>query len=399
MILEKKHKTQYVGPSALFNPLYVPPEVLFRKKEECSLSSILKDSMADKYSMNILYQGIQGIGKKTIVNKVLGDLFQTEDILNRYLKLNIECRNKTSEEFILSLITKLIVDLDTNLSINTLLDSKISRLWSIFKLLCKKVDKNIIFIFNNCENLTAQTQKKFLDFGKTSNISIISTFNKILRSSSLELISKYDIKRKLDYFTYNQLVAIFKQRIDLTFSHQIDTELTYIITDLILDNYVPVPGPGVSILRDLFPLLKENKAVQYHMVLNICENHFDSIKNIDDFNLLTYIEEENMLTKLFLDHLVNYFINKNYNYYISLKDLRELYFLSCEALQYEKKLEEFIQLTSKLISLGIICPSKKYDSKAQNLLLEAKYLDNCYFLTINPNKLNMILDTAFGKYN
>jgi Cdc6-like AAA superfamily ATPase len=399
MILKRKDIQEYVGPAALFDPLYIPPKILFRTKEQNSLLSILNDSFSDQYSINILYQGIEGIGKKTIVNKVLKDLFQKKNNTNNYFKINIDCKDKTPEELIFSLITTLILDLDTNVCIDNLINSEISRLWSIFKLICKKIDKSILLIFNNSEYLEPKAQMKFLTFGKESNVTIISTFNKVLRSSALDLISNYDIKRRLNYFTYKQLLAIFQQRALLTFPHQIDKELIYFMTDLILDNYVPVPGPGINILRDLYPTLQKNDSIQYNRMLEICENHFDSIKNVDEFNLLNYIEEENILTKLFLDNLSNYFINKNYTYYISLKDLRELYFISCESLEYDKKLEEFVELISKFIGLGILCPSKKHDSKAQNIILETEFLNNLYFMTINPKKLKIVLDAAFGKLN
>ena len=75
MIGKLKSDNGFIGPRALFDPNYVPPKVLYRKKEERTLLSILKDSLTDEFSLNILYQGIQGIGKRVIVNKVINDLF------------------------------------------------------------------------------------------------------------------------------------------------------------------------------------------------------------------------------------------------------------------------------------------------------------------------------------
>jgi hypothetical protein len=54
------------------------------------------------------------------------------------------------------------------------------------------------------------------------NITIISTVNKILRTSTLDYLSEFDIKRKLNYFSYKELDSILQTRASLTFSHEID---------------------------------------------------------------------------------------------------------------------------------------------------------------------------------
>ena len=70
----------FVGPKALFDPNYIPPHLLHRKKELNSLISILNDSISDKFSLNILYQGINGIGKKA-TNEILEEYDSEEEIL------------------------------------------------------------------------------------------------------------------------------------------------------------------------------------------------------------------------------------------------------------------------------------------------------------------------------
>jgi hypothetical protein len=102
-----------------------------------------------------------------------------------------------------------------------------------------------------------------------------------------------------------------------------------------------------------------------------------------------------MLTVLFLDNLTNYFSCHRYKFYISLKDLRELYFLSTESLEYKKKVEEFIQLITNLNNLGIITPSKKHNLPPDELLLEKQTLSSFYFLNVNPSKLRLVVDAIF----
>ncbi|MHA2123294.1 MAG: hypothetical protein ACW990_19010, partial [Promethearchaeota archaeon] len=80
-----------VGPKALFDPEFIPPKLLYRKKEQNSLNSILTDSIIDKFSLNILYQGINGIGKKAMANKVINDLINKRGEVNRIFKVCIDC--------------------------------------------------------------------------------------------------------------------------------------------------------------------------------------------------------------------------------------------------------------------------------------------------------------------
>jgi len=396
MMSENMAQKGFIGPKALFDLFYIPPKLLFRKEEESSLLSILNDSFKDNFSINILYQGIEGIGKKAIINKVLRDLFNSDQYFQLYKKIPLDCKEKSLEEIIISLISILSKYSNLGCEISTILNSNISKLWSILKLMCKKLDNHVIFIFYNSEFLETKIQKKFLTFGKNSNISIISTVNNVLRQNSLDLISDYDLKRKLDFFSYDQLISIFTQRTDLSFSYQVDKELIELITDLIFENYVPVPGKGINILRDLYPPLKNKHSLDYNTLLKICENHFDSIHNQDEFNLLNYLAEEDLLTVLFLDNLINHFISNTSNYYINLEELKQLYLISCESLEYSNDLQEFIDIITKLKNIGIISPSKKGMDLTYDILLENEFSKNYYFLVLNPIKLKAMLDAIFS---
>ena len=378
-----------IGPVALFDPLYVPPKLLYRKREEESLISILKDAISDSYGMNILYQGFKGIGKKALILKILYSNFKDCH------KINIDCKDKTSEELIFALITSLSSKVNITLDVNDLITANVSRLWNIFKLICQKFENNLFIIFDNSEYLDSDAQKKLLTFGKDTKITIISTINRVLRTSTLDSLSYYDLKRKLNYYTYSQLLHIFKQRTELTFNHKIDNRLLEFMTDIILENYAPVPGVGINILKELYPILKMEQSADYQHITEASSYHLDPADNIDEFNLLNYLSGENMLTILFLDNLTNYFSSNSYKFYISLKDLRDLYFLSTESLEYKKKAEEFIQLITNLQNLGIITSSKRHNPCPNELLLEKQTLSSFYFLNVSPSKLRLVIDAIF----
>jgi len=398
MIGKTKFQNIYEGPRALFDPNYVPPELLFRKKEQNSLLSILKDSLNDAFSLNLLYQGIEGIGKKVLVNKVLSDLQIKNKQELAFQTIKVNCKEKSLEELIVSIIAEMVKNSNINFDLNSILNSKVSHLWNTFKLLSKKIgqDKNIIFIFNNIENINPEIFKKFLLLGKELNTTTISTVNNISKASILDLLTFFDQKKKLNFFTYNELLTILKQRIALTFSYEIEIDILEYITDLIFENYVPVPGKGIDIIRDIYPILKEKKNLSQVELLDLTSSHFDNSTSLDEFNMLNFVFEEDFLTVIFLDNLSNFFINKSV-YYMTSNELKDLYDSSCELIEYEKDITEFNNLVEKLQRIGIIKRSKKS-------ILEGKYTSNdplnCvyFFTSVNPHQLKAVIDVVFGQF-
>ncbi|MFX1591492.1 MAG: hypothetical protein ACFFCL_02255 [Promethearchaeota archaeon] len=395
MIIKSNVNKNYVGPKALFDPSFIPPRLLYRKKEENSLFSILKDSISDEFCLNILYHGINGIGKKVIVNKVINDLLiQNKNIVN-INKICVDCKEKKLEELIFSLINELITFSNFNFDFRTILNSNISHLWNVFKFVCNKIDSHLFFIFNNIEYIEPEIFHKFLQFSKESNITLISTVNKLLRPGTMNLLSDFDFKHKLNFFTYNELYSILKQRVLLSFSHEIDKDLIRYITDLICDQYMPVPGKGIEILRDIYPILKNNKGSYNYELFEICQNEFDTFQISDEFTILNYLSEEDILTVMFLDNLANFFISKK-NYYISFNEILEIYELSCESLEYSKNSNEFDNLVEELLNMGLIKTSKRLNSK--NNTYKGFNINNFdfFFTLINPKQIKVIIDTIFN---
>jgi len=389
--------TEYVGPRAIYDPNFIPPQLLFRKKEVNTLSSILEDSISDKFCFNALYQGIQGIGKRVIVEKVIDNISRAEEMQMNITKFNIDCRDKNLDELLISILAEMNKVLNLNLSINSIINSDTSHLWSIFKLACKKQEGYIVLIFNNIEYLKPGVFKKFLFYGKESNVTIISTINKVLRASTLEILSEFDIKKKLSYFSYKELNSILQQRASLTFSHEIDKKMIDYITDLVFEHHVPVPGKGMDIFREIYPLLKDRSELEHHEMLEICQNQFDSFNVIDDFSMLTYISEEDISTIIFLDNLSNHFLNKS-KYYITSNELKKLYEISCETLEFQSNIDEFNDLIININNIGILSPSNRNSSnKKTHTFRKAFECDLYFFLSINPILLKDMVDVVFGK--
>ncbi len=387
----------FIGPKAIFDPNFIPPRLLFRTREVKSLSSILTDSISDGFCLNILYQGISGIGKKVIVNKVIDDLSRRNNGYNDIHKVVIDCEEKNFEELTYLVLNGLVNVSKLNFNFESLLNSNLPHIWNVIKLICKKTDFNLFFIFSNVEHLKPDIFKKFLHLGKENNITSIYTINKILRPPTIDILSEFDLKKRLSYFSYKELFSILKQRVLLTFSHDIDDEFIKYLTDLICEQYVPVPGKGIEIIRDIYPVLKENQKMRNFKLIELCQSHFDQMQINDEFSMLNYISEEDFLHLIFLDNLSNYFIS-NMNYYITLHELEEIYNISCEALEYEKNMNEFQNIVKEMLNIGILRPSKNSQRENSPYFFDNSAKTNSYFMVMSPNQLKTLIDTLFERY-
>ncbi|MFX1327049.1 MAG: hypothetical protein ACFE91_02755 [Promethearchaeota archaeon] len=396
MITKFNTHKDYVGPKALFDPNYIPPRLLYRKKEEHSLYSVLNDSIYDGFSLNVLYEGINGIGKKVIINKVINDLLNQNKDIHKINKICVDCREKKIEELIFSLLSDLNSQTNLNIDFRLLLNSDIPHLWNTFKFICNKINSTLFLIFNNIEYLEPDAFNKFLQFGKESNVNLISTVNRIQRLGTFDLLSEFDIKNKLNLFSYHELYSILKQRVLLSFSHEIDRDLIKYITDLVCEQYISVPGKCIEILRDLYPILKKDNSYSNIELIKISQILFDSFQISDEFSMLNYLSEEDILTVIFLDNLSNFFISKR-NFYISLRELQELFEISCETLEYEKNFNEFHKLIEILLNIGIIKPSKRRYHKF-NVYNRLNYYNfDLFFILLNPKQIKIIIDTIFNQ--
>ncbi|MBN1800746.1 MAG: orc1/cdc6 family replication initiation protein [Candidatus Lokiarchaeota archaeon] len=388
---------QYVGPRAIFDPNFVPPKLLYRKKEEVSIYSMLRDSLSDNYNMNMLFQGIDGIGKKVLVQKVVRDLISKVEDVTSVSKFCVDCREKTFEDVLISMLSQILKKLDLSLEMNAVLNSTPSRLWTLYKLACKKLGRTSLVILNNIEYLKPEKYKKFLSSAKEINVSLISTVNRILRPSTIDLLPEFDFKKKLRFFSYKELNSILRQRARLTFAKEIDRDVIDFIADVTFEHHIPVPGKGIEVFRECYPLLKSNSTIDLNEMLDVCKNQFDSFRMSDDFGVLSYLAEEDLLTIIFLDNLSNHFLKKA-KFYVSSTELRELYDISCESLEYRKNTPEYDSLIHKFVNVGILSLSRKprispnYSFKTRNAV------DNdSYFMIICPHQLKSIVDVIFGK--
>lgn len=382
-------KPIYFGPKAIFDPYFIPPELLHRKSEEEMLSTILKDSFLDNFGANILIKGIKGVGKTVLINKAISDLkIKSKDNGKDILKLFVNCEGKNLEEIIISLILNLEKTEEMKLDINFLVNLTIPRLWNILKLACKKCNTFKFLVFHNIEEIEPKIFKKFLRFGKEMKISIISTINKISINPELNFLSEFDVKKRIDLYNPSQLSDIIKQRFALTYPFNIDDSLSNLIVDLVAEYDYLRPGKCIELMREIYPIIKKkNGSITSDHLREQCLLQFDSF-SLDEFEIISYLTEADILIDIFLDNLANYFSNE-YNYYIDLVKLKELYEISCETLEFEKKSSEFNRILQKLLDLEILKESK----------FVRKYPNNIRFFysIMQTSQLKTMIDVIFGE--
>lgn len=396
MIVKSEMYNEYVGPKALFDVNYIPPTLLYRVKEENNLNSLLKDSLSDNFCCKILYQGLQGIGKKAIVNKVIRDLIAQNKYNSKIYELIVDCKQKALNEIIFSLITDLSSICEFDLNPTCFLNYTLSELWNTFKLIMSKIENPLILVFNNTEDLSSANFKKFLKYSQETRTTLISTVNRVNRAENYDLLNEFDYKEKMEFYSYSELSEILKQRVALTFRHETDTDLIEYITDLIFEHYVPVPGKGIEILKELYPLLK-NPNYNHHLdYINLIQNQFDLMQVSDEFSLLAYVSEEELLMVIFLDNLANYFLS-NPKYYIPNEKLWELYAITCESIEYDVSRVEYYNIIQNLKSVGLISTSKKSLQLDKTPEFNKILIDSSYYLIINPKQLKAIVDAIFSK--
>ena len=129
--------------------------------------------------------------------------------------------------------------------------------------------------------------------------------------------------------------------------------------------------------------------------MGVVQNQFDASQLVDEFNLLNYFSDTDLLNVIFLDNLSNFFLKSN-NYYISSKELSDMYEISCESIDYEKSSKEFKNILTTLLNIGIINISKKRNPKSVSFSSDNSISPEYFFITCNPSQLKAIADSIFN---
>ncbi len=400
----------YVGPRALFDPYYLPPELVGLKKEQKSMQSILADAFQDHYPIILSLYGLRGIGKTTLTRKTLSALKTSTSKNNQQMVMHyVNCEEKNSDQIIFALVNELSQSLSYNLDPNTILDANLANLINLFTHLVSK-SKNFIlgkksihqdnqehflmFFLDSIEYMEPNLFNKINDVCKTQSCYLITSFNLLKSSPYLSDFKKPDLQIQLHTYSPRNLEKISLERCNAAFKHPIDRIMVRYVTDLVNEFDYCVPESCLRVLRDLYPIIEGNSHVNPEEIQNACRYQFKRF-SIDEISIADFISETDIVDRLALDEL-NSFFQTQTRFYVTHRELINMYRVACESMEYEFQEMNFNRFLRGLLRIVLLQPSNFKCRTNSQIKTSFSTMEKLYFLTISPQILNEILDVAFG---
>ncbi len=353
-VSKKQIASTYVGPRALFDPSYIPPTLLSREKELRTLSAVLFDGIQDGCPVSILLTGMEGIGKTSIARKSVATVkakVQPIPLNSMY----VNCKDKSIDEVLFALIHAISGKGPEDNPGHNYFEYTLSQLWAYLKaLMSRAILHERIWIFDSIEDLDLQYFLKFAQLGKELGVSTVGSHDAPMKSSAA-LPKGVDIHLNLDKMTPPALYKVTQQRLRLTFPFQIPAEVPQAICDYVDSFDTPRPGTCIRVIKDVYPVLKQEKTLPAGALRQACQRQVPGI-NIDDFQILNDVLDHDVVAQLFIDNLATYF--QSGEYYIPENALREQYQMAVETIEAVFDPEEFHHALITLIRSNILKESR-----------------------------------------
>ncbi len=372
-------------PRALYDPNYVPPELLHRDKTLKSLSSLFGSSLnpEDPFCINVYLYGIPGVGK-TVLAKYFVEKLKTghdEKFTSIYLDLGIKSPIEN---------LRLLVEIYSQfISGEFTYFEDTRKLWSYFHYLRRKTDTPLILILDNVDYLNQRLYEKIIRYSNALNLSTI-TASKIPYSrhkGSFKKIAEQLDPFKLEIYSSSALLDIISQRISLAFPVKLDRTISKYIIDIVANFDLTRPSTCINILKTIYQHLINGADIDapfirdtsYHLLEFPFQDDLDCLLEFDDSPI------EFLIIPL-LQKLANFFQNRQ-NVYISMGELFNLYKITCDELYlpYNEKL--FVNYTDQLVFNGFLYPSEFQSARGEKT----------FFMIIDPNRLLDYLNIKFSR--
>ncbi len=351
---KKKIASTYVGSRALFDPNYIPPSLLLREQELRALSAILFDGIQDRCPVSILLTGLEGIGKTSLARKTVATVKAKvkPTVLNC---MYVNCKDKSIDEVLFALIHAISGKGPEDQPGQNYFEYNLSQLWAYLKaIMGKATEHERVWIFDSIEDLDLQYFLKFAQLGKEVGVSTMGSHDAPMKNSAA-LPKSVDIHLNLEQMTPLGLYKITRQRLSLTFPFQVSPEVPQAICDYVDSFDTPRPGTCIRVLKDIYPVLKQEKTLPAGALRQACQRQVPGM-SFDDFQILNDVLDHDMVAQLFIDNLASYF--QSGEYYIPENALREQYQLAVESIEAPFDPEEFHHALITLIRSNILKESR-----------------------------------------
>jgi hypothetical protein len=387
----------YIGPRALFDPYYIPSELVGLDKEQKIMDSLLKDAIQDQYPIVLSLYGLRGIGKTALTKKAISNLTplntrESPPIQSCY----VNCEEKGSNQIIFSMIDKLSSSLNYDLPPESILHASTSNQINmlshlITKTQSQKKHNSLLFLLDSIEYTQPLFINKIMDICTSQFCFLVTSFNLLKSSPFLMEFKKPDIQIQLNTYTPSNLEKISMDRCNIAFTHPIERTIIRYITDLVNEFDYSVPESCLRVLRELYPVLESNSPFIQSQIQDVSRYQF-KCHSIDEISIAEFVSETDMVDRLAIDELSSFFHSQS-RFYINFAELVNIYKVACENLENQFNSRNFKDFLHKLQRVDLLQPSKFNSQKTST---QQNPTNQLYFLTISPQMLNDILDVAFG---
>ena len=349
-----------VGPAAIFDPLFIPPELLHRERELKAAKTFIENGISSQYPLHIVVSGIRGIGKTVFAN------YLAERIRKEYgfPKVFINMNDPENRIF----LNKVVYGKNFHFRER---DIPIDR-----------AHKNsfLILVMDDVDPYSNMFCR-FLKKSRERNIIVIASGDSrsLLRKSHSSFCSHLDFILKLGIYTPSQLFDITLQRVKLAFPIEVDIEVIQYITDLVCEFDVNRPSVSIEILRRLYPLVISGKEVTVEVVRK-CSHDLLWILN-DDLMVLDALRNMRIESILLLEKIALHLLRRPKKAYLSLREIRELYNLLCDEIGDNMAKYLFNECLEELTS--------------SDTLFKSSFNEKYFYLAIPPKLLLDLIDTIF----
>jgi hypothetical protein len=372
-------QTHLEGYRSLFDPNFVPAVIVGRNKEFQFIRGFLIDNMAirsggapnDHYGASILVNGLHGIGKSTLVRKVIADL-ETEVCCEKQPAVEnvfINCTGKTEAELLMDLVGKLAIEL--SMPPDSLPD--MAGIWSAIRARAGKLAAWSYYnvCFDNMESIPVTFLSKVSSGLKNLGINLL--FTSTIRNDHV-FVDNLDVSVDLDVYSTQDLETIVSQRVEVAFSTPAPA-LSRLVTDAVVEFDSPRPGTCINILKYLYPRANTGGIDSVSLAdIQECARNALSGMSFNELDLTEFFSDASIAMLMFVDNIATFFARSE-TFYITRKELHNLYFEACECIENGKSADEFEAFVASLLEHSILFKSSREPSSFFSMI-PATFLKN-----------------------
>jgi cell division control protein 6 len=343
----------YRSPRGLFDPYYVPNNLLHRDRELDSINGVYRDSFEDQYGVNCLVHGISGVGMT-----VFSRFFLTKLVPKQFdaYTVYVDAKHKETLEIVSELNDKIHKVVNRPFTVAFDLDI----LWMQLRRTASNADKRAVFVIDNIDESNEEIFAKLARLSKEIKASTIG----VLNSHDYRLLTKlpatkmaYDFEVPLDTYTQSQLYDIVRLRVEDTFPLGLTEEVIRYITDIVCEFDASKPRTSIEALKALWPLAQKGQEIDSDVVRLATSNITSFIQDQDYLDIVDTISMNDFMTILVLEALSEHLMRYKTETYIDRQTLNELIMIKCEELGIKYAPRDIEKSLQTLIFQSIIFES------------------------------------------